>query len=73
MHLRRQKRNAQKNGATGQNGRRTVFGSVTCDIHGVEVKGKNGREVKVGAPRTKRERFKGCPACAALRNKAKAA
>lgn len=65
--LRQVKRGALKNGAKGKRFRRTVFGSVTCNVHGKEVKGKPGLEVKCAAPATKKERYLGCPACRALR------
>lgn len=63
---RKNKKLARKNGSKGKVTRKTVYGTVVCHKHGKIPQGVQGitlPEVKVGAPRTKRERFLGCPAC----------
>jgi hypothetical protein len=66
--LRVQKMGATKDGGGKQMKRRRTFATATCEIHGVEVKGKNGKEVRCSIPATKGERFNGCPKCPSLRH-----
>lgn len=62
--IRQQKKNAPRDGGGKKRGIRAVFADVKCDIHGRhDIKGVQGKFLYVAPPRTKAERFSGCPLC----------
>jgi hypothetical protein len=54
--------------------RAKIWYEVMCDIHGVKVAGHgkaDARLVKIAAPKSRKTRYSGCPACNAIKNREK--